>query len=138
MEKEDEESRPNVLTYLAVIKGFVEKGRVMEGLGVLDRMEHSGLQPNRVTITALIDGLCKEGRVEVVHKVIDIVSRGSEQHAIVLKGWVLDRFGLLDSLEESVHFPAIDYDIYSIILAGLCEESHLVKVAKLANLKNSA
>lgn len=47
---------------------------------------------------------------------------------------MLDGFGLFDSLEKSGHFPAVDSEIYSIILAGLCEKSHLVEAAKLANL----
>ncbi|KAL2551918.1 Pentatricopeptide repeat-containing protein [Forsythia ovata] len=150
----------------------------MEALGVLDRMEDTGLQPNGVIITALIDGLSKEGRVEEARKVIDRVSIGSEKHnkfygllvvslcrigktkeaekifrmmiasgmkpndlvlstiikAIFLEDRVLDGFGLFDSLEKSGRSPAIDSDIYSIMLAGLCEKSHLVEAAKLATL----
>ncbi|KAK4490852.1 hypothetical protein RD792_001567 [Penstemon davidsonii] len=77
LERENEQSKPNLVTYTIMIKGFVKKGRAIEAMRVLDQMSDSNIKPNRVTIVALLDGLCKEGCVEEACKVIDKVSGGN-------------------------------------------------------------
>ncbi|KAL3844409.1 hypothetical protein ACJIZ3_001812 [Penstemon smallii] len=77
LERGNEKSKPNLVTYTIMIKGFVEKGRAIEAMRVLDQMSDSNIKPNRVTIVALLDGLCKEGCVEEACKVIDKVSGGN-------------------------------------------------------------
>ncbi|MFS8029671.1 putative tetratricopeptide-like helical domain superfamily [Helianthus anomalus] len=71
MENQGGVCAPTVVTYTTMIRHFCEKGRSMEALTILDRMEACGCAPNRVTISTLINGLCQEDQVEEAYKVID-------------------------------------------------------------------
>ena len=43
-------------------------------------------------------------------------------------------FTYLKKLRSLEFFTSIDSDLYSILLVGLCQQSHLVEAAKLARL----
>lgn len=177
MEKESGESRPNLVTYTAVIQRFCEMGRSMDALRILDQMMEFGCKPNRTTMSVLIKGLCAEGCLEEAYKVIvkvagESVSYGECYSSLVLSllqigkleeaekvfrmilvqglrpdgaasstvlrelclvGRWLDAFHLCEGIEKSGNV-SIDTDIYSILLAGLCQEKILVEAAKLAKL----
>ena len=47
---------------------------------------------------------------------------------------MLDGFYLSDEVEKLEFFTSIDSDLYSNLLVGLCQQSHLVEAAKLARL----
>ncbi|KAJ0048535.1 hypothetical protein Pint_15814 [Pistacia integerrima] len=80
MEKEVGDCSSNVVTYSSVIQSFCRKGRVMEGLAVLDRIQAYGCAPNRVTVSTLIKGLCLDG-IEEAYELIDkVVAGGSVLH----------------------------------------------------------
>uniref|UniRef100_A0A2N9EWW0 Pentacotripeptide-repeat region of PRORP domain-containing protein n=1 Tax=Fagus sylvatica TaxID=28930 RepID=A0A2N9EWW0_FAGSY len=179
MEKEGGDCSPNVVTYTSVIQSFCKKGQTMEALEILDRMEAFGCAPNRVTVSSLINGLCMEGCVEKAYKVIDKVVAGDSVsygdcysslilylvkfkkledaqklfremlasgvkpdslassiliRELCLEGQVLDGFCLSDEIEKLEFLTSIDSDLYSILLDGLCQQSHLVEAAKLARL----
>ncbi|XP_031262866.1 pentatricopeptide repeat-containing protein At5g47360-like isoform X1 [Pistacia vera] len=177
MEKEGGNWSPNVITYTSVIQRFCERGMVMEGLRVLDRMEAYGCAPSRVTINPLIMGLCLDGNIEEAYKFIDkVVAGGSVSYGdcysslvfalvrikrlneadklfrkmlasgmkpdglvcsvmikeLCLKGQVVDGFYLYEEIEKLGCLSTIDSDIHSILLDGLCQESHSLEASKLA------
>ncbi|GER49699.1 pentatricopeptide repeat-containing protein [Striga asiatica] len=88
MESENGESNPNLVTYTIMVKGFVEKGRSLEAVRLLNRMEDFGVRPNKVTFITLLDGLCREGHVKEASDVVDrfssIVGREDE-----LRSWLV-------------------------------------------------
>nr|POF27275.1 pentatricopeptide repeat-containing protein [Quercus suber] len=162
MEKEVGNCSPHVVTYTSVMQSFCEKGQTMEALENLDRTEAFEYAPNRVTVSALINGFCMEGHVEKAYKVIDKVVAGANAsyeeaekfirnmlatgvkpdslacsiliRELCLEGRVLDGFYLSEEVEKLEFFTSIDSDLYSILLVGLCQQSHLVEAAKLARL----
>ncbi|CAH8388805.1 unnamed protein product [Eruca vesicaria subsp. sativa] len=73
MEKGEEGTSPNAVTYTLVIQAFVEKKRVGEALMVLDRMRERGCSPNRVTASVLIQGVLENGEegVKDLSKLVD-------------------------------------------------------------------
>lgn len=173
MGKEHKASNPNVVTYTILIKGFVEKGRALEAVRFLDRMDDSGVKPNRVTFATLLDGLCKEDHVDEACKIVDkhgggeypfdelysllVISllragkhkesestfnmmiacglrpsglaSGKIMKQILSKGRTMDAFSLFSALENSGNFRAIDSDVFSILLLGLCQEHHFIEAA---------
>ncbi|XP_027182668.1 pentatricopeptide repeat-containing protein At5g47360-like [Coffea eugenioides] len=177
MEKESGDSKPNLVTYTAVVQRFCEMGQSMDALTILDQMREFGCKPNKTTMSVLIKGLCAEGRIEEAYKVIDKVAGESVSYdecysSLVLSLWQvgkleeaekvfrmilvqglrpdgaasstvlrqlclvgrwLDAFRLCEGIEDSGNV-SIDADIYSILLAGLCQEKKLVEAAKLGKL----
>ena len=69
----------------------------------------TGVKPDSLACSILIRELCLEGRV-------------------------LDGFYLSEEVEKLEFSTSIDSDLYSILLVGLCQQSHLVEAAKLARL----
>ncbi|KAJ6701192.1 PPR CONTAINING PLANT-LIKE PROTEIN [Salix koriyanagi] len=122
MEKEGEGCRPNVITYTSVIQSFCEQGRAKDALSVLELMEikkveeaektfrmalSSGMKPDSLACSMMIREICSEKRV-------------------------LDGFCLYEEVEKTGCLSSIDIDIYSILLAGLCQKSHSAEAARLA------
>lgn len=102
MEKGGGEVSPNVVAYTSVIQRFCEKGRTLEALEVLDRMEARGCFPNRVTVSCLIERFCAEGRVEEVSKLIDRVVKGGASYDECCSSFVvsLKRTGQFEEAEK--------------------------------------
>ncbi|KAK5838964.1 hypothetical protein PVK06_007714 [Gossypium arboreum] len=69
----------------------------------------SGAKPSAIACSTMIREICGEGRV-------------------------LDGFCLYNEIERMQYFSSIDTKIYSILLVGLCQQSHSVEAAKLAGL----
>lgn len=140
---EDSGLQPNRVTVTALMDGLCKEGSVEEVRKVIDRVSR-GTEHHVKFYGLLVVSLCRIGKTKEAEKIFGtMIISGMKPNdlvlssiikAIVLEGRALDGFGLFDSLENSGHFPAIDSEIYSIILAGLCEKSHLVEAAKLANL----
>ncbi|KAI5654329.1 hypothetical protein M9H77_31516 [Catharanthus roseus] len=147
MEKESGSCKPNVVTYTSVIQNFCEKGRSVEALTILGRMKSFGCIPNRITMSILIKGLCKDGYIEEAHRVIDEVAEDSMLRwffrRMFASGLRPDGFASSTLIRwlclegrylDAKHKYTIDSDIYSILLAGLCQDNHLVEAAKVASL----
>ncbi|CAA0842037.1 Pentatricopeptide repeat-containing protein [Striga hermonthica] len=178
MESENGGSNPNLVTYTIMVKGFVEKGRSLEAVRLLNRMEDFGVRPNKVTFTTLLDGLCREGHVKEASDVVDrfssIVAREDELRSwlvvslmragrhkeserefrlmmarglrpggpasgavverMVSEKRVVEGFLLLDGLVKSGNLLGIDSDVYTLLLAGLCQENRFVEVGKLVRV----
>ncbi|CAI9764210.1 unnamed protein product [Fraxinus pennsylvanica] len=140
---EDSGLQPNRVTITALIDGLCKEGCVEDVRKVIDRV-CGGSEQHVKFYGLLVVSLCRIGKTKEAEKIFGMmIISGMKPNdlvlssiikAIVLEGRALDGFGLFDSLENSGHFPATDSEIYSIILAGLCEKSHLVEAAKLANL----
>ncbi|CAJ1978232.1 unnamed protein product [Sphenostylis stenocarpa] len=108
---------PNLITYMAIIEGFYNAGRSEDAYFVLKVIEleeaknlfkeilSSDVRPNTLASSLLLKELCMKDRV-------------------------LDRFYLLEAIEIKGCLSSIDSDIYSIILIGLCQRSHLTEATK--------
>ncbi|KAL2458746.1 Pentatricopeptide repeat-containing protein [Forsythia ovata] len=140
---EDTGVQPNRVTITALIDGLCKEGLVEEARNIIDRVSGGSEQHNKF-YGLLVVSLCRIGKTKEAEKIFRMmIASGMKPNdfvsctiikAIFLEHRVLDGYGLFDSLEKSGHFPAIDSDICSIMLAGLCEKSHLVEAAKLATL----
>ncbi|TYJ47132.1 hypothetical protein E1A91_A02G166600v1 [Gossypium mustelinum] len=122
---------PNRITVIILITGLCAEGHVEEAYKLIDRvagrgvsnsdcysslaeklfrkMLVSGAKPSGIACSTMIREICREGRV-------------------------LDGFCLYNEIERMQYISSIDTDIYSILLVGLCRQSHSVETVKLARL----
>ncbi|CAI9106206.1 OLC1v1005305C1 [Oldenlandia corymbosa var. corymbosa] len=145
MEKEDGDTKPNVLTDTILIQNFCEKVQSMNGLRILDRMRDFGCKPNRITMRALIKGLCSEGHIDEIGKLEEsemafkkMLARGfrpdgaassTVMRQLCLAGRPRDAFHLYEAVEMSGSVT-IDTDLYSVLLVALSEEKHILYLKK--------
>ncbi|OIT04834.1 PREDICTED: pentatricopeptide repeat-containing protein At5g47360-like [Nicotiana attenuata] len=95
--------------YSFLVLSLFRIGKLKEAEMCFRRMLAGGLKPDGLTSSTIMRWLCQQRRI-------------------------LDGYHLIDAIEQSAGISSIDSDIYSILMAGLCEENHLVEAAKLANL----
>ncbi|TYI40688.1 hypothetical protein ES332_A02G180500v1 [Gossypium tomentosum] len=122
---------PNRITVIILITGLCAEGHVEEAYKLIDRvagrgvsnsdcysslaeklfrkMLVSGAKPSGIACSTMIREICREERV-------------------------LDGFCLYNEIERMQYISSIDTDIYSILLVGLCRQSHSVETVKLARL----
>lgn len=95
--------------YSFLVLSLFRIGKLKEAEIFFRRMLTGGLKPDGLTSSTIIRWLCQQSRI-------------------------LDGYHLIDAIEQSESVSSIDSDIYSILVAGLCEANHLAEAAKLASL----
>ncbi|KAJ8541249.1 hypothetical protein K7X08_002065 [Anisodus acutangulus] len=128
--------RPDMITYVAMIKGLskglCKDGHVDEAHKVIDRVAESGI-PYDTCYSFLVLSLFLIGKLKEAEMLFRRMLDGWTSSMIIIR-WlcqqrrILDGYQLIDPVEQST----IDSDIYSILMAGLCEENHIVEAIKLA------
>ncbi|KAF0912593.1 hypothetical protein E2562_015282 [Oryza meyeriana var. granulata] len=69
---------PNVVSYACLVKCPCENKRMVEALGVLDRMTCRGVMPNWVFVRTVVSGFCSVEMVADVYAMVErVVSDGS-------------------------------------------------------------
>lgn len=95
--------------YSVLVLSLFRIGKLKEAEMFFRKMLTGGLKPDGLTSSTIIRWLCQQSRI-------------------------LDGYHLIDAIEQSGSVSSMDSDIYSILMAGLCEANHLVEAAKLASL----
>ncbi|GLT49141.1 hypothetical protein SLA2020_227190 [Shorea laevis] len=93
----------------SLVLSLVANKRLVEAEKLFRKMLASGVKPDSVACSIMIKEIC-------------------------LKGRVLDGFYLHEEIEKMRFSFSMDSDIFSILLAGLCQQGHLVESEKLARL----
>lgn len=135
---------PNRVTVAILIKGLCEEGFLEEAYKLIDRVVASGGVSRGECYSSLVVCLLRVKRVEEAERhfrkmLASGVKPDGLSSSIMLKelcsqGRVLDGFLLYDEIEKMDLYVSIDSDIYSILLAGLCERNHSVEAASLRRL----
>ncbi|MBA0824484.1 hypothetical protein Goarm_021154, partial [Gossypium armourianum] len=95
--------------YSSLVLALIRINRLNEAEKLFRKMLVSGAKPSGIACSTMIREICHEGRV-------------------------LDGFCLYNESERMQYISSIDTDIYSILLVGLCRQSHAVEAVKLARL----
>ncbi|CAN6478593.1 unnamed protein product [Victoria cruziana] len=66
---------PDMVTYIALIKGLCKRDRLDDARCLVKDMRNHGCVPNLVVYSALTDGMCKAGRLEMAIKLLDEMQR---------------------------------------------------------------
>ena len=62
-------SKPDLITYSTLIKGYCKEKNIERALMMLDEMENSGIKADEVLYNSLLDGCCKSNEIEMALKV---------------------------------------------------------------------
>ncbi|MBA0828614.1 hypothetical protein Goarm_013268 [Gossypium armourianum] len=95
--------------YNSLVLALIRINRLDEAEKLFRKMLVSGAKPSAIACSTMIREICR-------------------------KGQVLDSFCLYNEIERMQDFSSIDTEIYSILLVGLCQQSHSVEATKLARL----
>ncbi|KAA8547792.1 hypothetical protein F0562_004221 [Nyssa sinensis] len=135
---------PNRVTIINLIKGLCTEGRVEEAYKLIDKVVAGGSVSNDECYSSLVISLLQIKKLEEAEKLFrrmlasavkpDGMASGSLIRRLCLEGRVLDGFHLYDEIERLGCLTSIDSDIYSVLLAGLCQGSYLMEAAKLARM----
>ena len=135
---------PNRVTVSSLINGLCMEGCVEKAYKVIDKVVAGHSVSYGDCYSSLILYLVKFKKLEDAQKLFrEMLASGVKPDSLAssilirelcLEGRVLDGFCLSDEIEKLEFLTSIDSDLYSILLDGLCQQSHLVEAAKLARL----
>ncbi|KAF5935577.1 hypothetical protein HYC85_026706 [Camellia sinensis] len=135
---------PNRVTISTLMKGLCTEGHVEEAYKLIDKVVAGGSVPEGECYSSLVVSLLRIKKLEEAEKLFrrmlasalkpDGLASSIMIKGLCLEGRVLNGFHLYNEIEKMDCLSSIDLDIYSILLAGLCKESHLVEAAELARL----
>ncbi|KAG2383904.1 Pentatricopeptide repeat-containing protein [Vigna angularis] len=146
---------PDLITYMAIVEGLCDvgrpehaysllKGRVVEAYKLIDKfvVEHGVSYGD--CCSSLVISLIRIKKLDEAMKLFmemlsgdarpDTLASSLLLKELCMKDRVLDGFYLLEAIENKGCLSAIDSDIYSILLFGLCQRSHLTEATKLAKI----
>lgn len=139
----DSELKPNRVTFATVIDGLIKEGQVEEALKVIDKFGGDGVRfdelYNMLVLSLLRAGRHKESE-EMFRTMLarELKPSGLTASSIIRKivseGRVLDGYFLFQEVEKLGNLLSIDPDVYSILLASLCQENHLTEAGSLVNI----
>ncbi|KAJ4977865.1 hypothetical protein NE237_008645 [Protea cynaroides] len=132
--------RPNRVTVSTLIKGLCLEGYIEEAYKLVDKVVVNGSVSSAVCYSSLLVCLLRIKNMVESEKLLKMMLNNGVHpdglacncmiKAICLGGRALDGFGLYREMEK---FNSLDSDFYLVLLAGLCQEGHLVQVAELVN-----
>lgn len=134
----------NHVTVFTLIESLCDEGRVEEAYRLIDKfvVEHGVSYGD--ACSSLVIALIRIKRVVEAEKLFremlaaDVrptsLSCSLMLKELCMKDRILDGFYLLDAIETRGYLSSIDSDIYSILLVGLCQKSHLTESTKLARI----
>ncbi|KDP39911.1 hypothetical protein JCGZ_03442 [Jatropha curcas] len=133
---------PNRVTVSTFIKGLCMDGHVEEAYKLIDRVVVGGSVSYGDCCSSLVVCLIRIKKVEEAEKLFRrILVSGARPDGLAssfmirelcLENRVLDGYCLYDEIEKIGCLSSIDSDIYSVLLVGLCQQSHSMEAAKLA------
>ncbi|XP_039028564.1 pentatricopeptide repeat-containing protein At5g47360-like isoform X2 [Hibiscus syriacus] len=132
---------PNRVTVITLIEGLCAEGNVEEAYRLIDKVAGNGVSDGDC-YSSLVVSLIRMSRLDEAEKVFkkmlesgtkpDGIASSVMIREICREGRVLDGFLFYDEIERMQFISSIDSDIYSILLVGLCQQSHSVEAARLA------
>ncbi|KAG6409341.1 hypothetical protein SASPL_127379 [Salvia splendens] len=136
----DSELKPNRVTFVTLIDGLIKEGKVEEARKVVDTFGGNGVRTDEL-YNVLVLSLFRAGRHKESEEMFrTMLARGLKPsgltassiiRGIVLEGRVLDGYFLFQEIEKLGSLVSIDPDVYSSLLACLCQENHLAEAGSL-------
>uniref|UniRef100_A0A6N2K4W7 Pentacotripeptide-repeat region of PRORP domain-containing protein n=1 Tax=Salix viminalis TaxID=40686 RepID=A0A6N2K4W7_SALVM len=133
---------PNRVTASAWINGVCMNGQLQDVYKFIERIVGGGSVSMGDCYSSLVVCLIKIKKVEEAEKTfrmalssgmkLDSLACSMMIREICSEKRVLDGFCLYEEVEKTGCLSSIDIDIYSILLAGLCQKSHSAEAARLA------
>nr|KYP67883.1 Pentatricopeptide repeat-containing protein At5g47360 family [Cajanus cajan] len=134
----------NHVTVFTFVESLCAEGRVEEAYELMDKfaVEHGVSYGD--CYSSLVISLIRIKKLEEAEKLfkemlagdvkLDTLASSLLLKELSVKDRVLDGFYLLEAIENKGCLSSIDSDIYSILLIGLCQRSHLTEATKLTKI----
>ncbi|KAL6965968.1 hypothetical protein U1Q18_047589 [Sarracenia purpurea var. burkii] len=124
--------------------GLCTEGHLEEAYKLIDKVVAGGSVSNGECNSSLVVSLLRIKKLVEPEKLfrgmlasamkLDGLASNTMIKGLCLDGLALDGFYLYNEIDKLGFLSSIDLDIYSILLDGLCRESHLANCARLAQL----
>lgn len=135
---------PNRVTVSTLIKEFCKDGHTDEAYKLIDRVVARGGASYGDCYSSLVVSLVKMKKIAKAEEIFrHMLANGVKPDGVAcsvmikelcLEERVLDGFNLCSEIDRNGYLSSIDSDIYSLLLAGLCEHDYSEDAAKLARL----
>ena len=134
----------NHVTVFTLVESLCAGGHVEQAYGLFDKfvVEHGVSYGD--FYSSLVISLMRIKKLEEAVKLfkemlagdarLDTLASSLLLKELCMKDRILDGFYLLEAIENKGCLSSIDSDIYSILLIGLCQRSHLKEATKLAKI----
>ena len=134
----------NHVTVFTLVESLCAGGHVEQAYGLFDKfvVEHGVSYGD--FYSSLVISLIRIKKLEEAEKLfkemlagdvrLDTLASSLLLKELCMKDRILDGFYLLEAIENKGCLSSIDSDIYSILLIGLCQRSHLKEATKLAKI----
>ncbi|KAG6388244.1 hypothetical protein SASPL_153445 [Salvia splendens] len=139
----DSELKPNRVTFVTLIDGLVKEGKVEEAWKVVDTFGGDGVRTDELYNVLVLSLFRAERHTESEEVFRTMLARGLKPsgltassiiRGVVLEERVLDGYFLFQEIEKLGSLVSIDHDVYSSLLACLCQENHLAEAESLVNI----
>lgn len=133
---------PNLVTFVTLVKGLAQMGRVKASRAVISEMGLFGCTPNVVVYTSFLDGLCFSGNLDMAMDLLGQMEcelgRECEPNVVTYtclikclceNGQMEDALGLLDRMGKRGIQP--NRVTVRTILKGFCIDEHSSKIQGL-------
>ncbi|KAJ0987586.1 hypothetical protein J5N97_005942 [Dioscorea zingiberensis] len=71
--------RPDMITYVLVIRALCAASRVSDACGIVSQMRANGCAPNKVVLSALFEGACAAGELDTAMKILGEMEAGDDR-----------------------------------------------------------
>lgn len=128
--------RPDIVTYVLVIKALCAANQVSEACGILNQMRANGCSPNKVVLSALFDGACAVGEFDKAMEILSEMEHAGDPACLpnvvtytCLMKWLCenskleDALGVLDRMKSNNCRP--NRVTVRTLLAGFCSHGRV-------------
>ncbi|XP_077231190.1 pentatricopeptide repeat-containing protein At5g47360-like [Tasmannia lanceolata] len=134
---------PNRVTVCTLLDGLCKEGYVEDAHKVIDRIVGEGSLSSSQCYSSMVVSLLRLRSVGEAENLVrrmlaggvrpDGLASSTLVKEVCLDGRSLDGFSWYYEIEKDC-LSAVDSDVYSVLLAGLCEQDHLVEAATLIDV----
>lgn len=132
---------PNMLTFVQMIRGFCNVGKLEDACWLFKVMKEKGCVPNVVVVSALLDGICQFGNLERAMGILsemekvggdctpNVITYTSIIQSFCNRGLAIKAMKVFDRMMDSGCSP--NTVTVSTLVDSLCKEDHVQEAYKL-------
>ncbi|PIA64217.1 hypothetical protein AQUCO_00100002v1 [Aquilegia coerulea] len=134
---------PNRVTVSTLVKHLVFEGNIEAAYKLIDKVIANGIVSRNECYSSLVLSLLRNKKMDEAKKLFiwmlgnqikpDGLACSILIKQLCLEGSILHGFEYYVEMEKRDFLASVDSDISSILLAGLCQQGHLVEAARLIN-----
>eukprot|EP01018_Ginkgo_biloba_P009797 Gb_07754 [translate_table: standard] len=125
----------NVVSWNAMIAGYVQNGNAEEAWKLLQRMQLADVKPNSVTFTSVLSACANFAACQRGKEVHESIIRSGFQFDIVLEDALIDMYAKCGNIQDARNvfdkMPTRDVVSWNVMVAGYGQSGHVDEAVKL-------